>query len=201
MTYCVHCNTELPEGARYCFKCGKAVYQIQAGSPFRLPAKAGGLSRLRFMDVEPYREEQDAYKEDYLRNTASFVSVDPEAAALVVYGNASMQGENVSLRVDMNSSPQACLKRNVLYANITPRQVKGKTYYVALFPRIYFFTYGKEKADVTHASCELAGLPRRLSGVDIENKELITLYPGLVTEVDWSRIEYRGLYGDRDYKR
>lgn len=189
MIYCVHCNTELPEGARYCFKCGKAVYQIQAESPFRLPAKAGGLPRVRFMDLEPLREEQRSQDKEYLRNAANFVSVDPEAAALVVYGNGKMHGETFSVSTGYSSSPQISLKDSVLYATILPKQVNENTFYVAIFPRIYFFDrYDDRKADITHATCTLRRLRKGYSGGYLTEKEqVITLYPGLITEVDWSR--------------
>lgn len=95
------------------------------------------------------------------------------------------------------SSPEVELKENVLFANISPRQVQGKTYYVAPFPRIYFFTCDGKKADVTHASCRLEGLPiLGTSGIArVIEIEGVTFYPGLITEVDWSKYEYKGILG------
>lgn len=185
MTRCAECHTELPMGARYCVSCGKEVYQI----------KLRALGRIGHRELVPYREEWEDDDQEFVGITPSLVTPAPEAAALILYGNPTMKGESISLSIHTYSSPQVMLRQNVLYANVTPREVRGKTYYVALFPRIYFFTYGSEKADITHASCELAGLPRRLSGIRIEKKESVTLYPGLVTEVDWSRIGYKGVIG------
>lgn len=109
-----------------------------------------------------------------------------------------MQGETVSLSIDKRSSPEVELKENTLFANIIPRQVNGKTFYVAIFPRIYFFTWDAKKADITHATCDLEGLPRMGLSIPVTRRiEAVTLYPGLVTEVDWSRIEYKGMFGDR----
>lgn len=190
MSYCIYCNTELPEGARCYFSCGKAVNQIQLVS--KLPGKAGGgLSRLRLLDLEPYREEQRAQEKEYLRNATSFVTADPEAAALVVYGNREMKGETLSVSTGLSASPQVSLQDNDLYTTIMPRQAHGNTFYVAIFPRIYFFTrYEGRKADVTHATCTLKWLRRGYYGSYISKKEqVITLYPGLITEVDWSKEE------------
>jgi hypothetical protein len=142
-------------------------------------------------------EDWQDHNQEFLRITPSLVDVVPEAAALVVYGNASMQGETVSLTTDQYSSPQVELKYGVLFGNISPRQVKGRTYYVAIFPRVYFFTCDGKKADVTHASCGLTGLPRLGTQSILDKLEAVTLYPGLVTEVDWSREDYKGLFGDR----
>lgn len=193
MSWCVHCNKELPEGARYCVSCGKAVYEIQAPSPsWQLPVKAGGgFSHLRFMDLEPYREEQKAQEKEYLRNAASLVNVEPEAAALVVYGSEWMHGEKIELSVSIRASPQIDVKMSKFHALISPRHVNGRVFYVALFPRIYFFTYDGRKADITHATCELKGLFYKVRGISDYKTEEVTVYPGLITEVDWSRLERR----------
>src|SRR5512132_1966049 len=120
MSCCVHCDTELPTGARYCHNCGKAVYQIQVRSPsWRLPVETGSLSR-RFMDRELFREEQRGQEEEYLRNAENFVSVDPEAAALVLYGSEWMHGENIELSVGVRASPEADLKMSEFHATISP---------------------------------------------------------------------------------
>ena len=143
---------------------------------------------MRFMDLEPYREEQRAQEKEYLHNAANFVTVDPEAAALVVYGNREMHGESLSVSVGWLSSPEVDLKDSVLYATIIPRQVDGNTFYVAIFPRIYFFKRDDgRKANITHATCTLARLSRLGRGYRPKKEQVITLYPGLITEVDWSR--------------
>ena len=192
MRYCAHCNTKLPEGARYCHSCGKAVEQIQVWSPsWQLPAKPGGFPRLRFIDLEPIREGQRVQEEEYLRNAENFVSVDPEAAALVLYGSEWMHGEKIELSVGMRASPQVEVKLSEFHALISPRQVKGRTFYVALFPRIYFFTYDGRKADIAHATCELKGLNNRVKGLYGHKREEVTVYPGLITEVDWTRLPCR----------
>lgn len=102
-----------------------------------------------------------------------------------------MDGETIELSMGRSSSPQVELNLSKFHASICPRQVRGRTYHVALFPRIYFFTYDGKKADITHATCVLKGLFYKVRDISGDKTELVTLYPGLVTEVDWTRLEHR----------
>lgn len=163
---------------------------MQVWSPsWQLSVKTGTSPR-RFMDLEPYRVEQREQEKEYLRNAENFVSVDPEAAALVVYGNGGMQGESMTVSVGYWSSAQMHLKDNTLYASILPRQVERHTFYVAIFPRIYFFTTDGEKADISHATGQLKR-PNRRAGYCAQKEQEVTLYPGLITEVDWTKLPLR----------
>lgn len=107
MSDCVHCNTKLPEGARYCHSCGREVYQV----------KLRALGRIAQRELVRYGEERQDHDSEFVRITSSLVTAVPEAAALVLYGNASMQGETVSLSTDKRSSPEGELKENVLFAS------------------------------------------------------------------------------------
>lgn len=179
MTYCVDCQTELPEGARYCFKCGKAVGGIEQGRK-----RIGGGQLVPVMKEEPDSRE-------YVR-IRDVVSVSDDAAALVVYCHASQQGQTV--RVGLNPHSGVLSNRRVvletLHASVVARQVGGRTFYAAIFPRRMFFTYEGEKACITQAQCLVKGLGGFRGIKDhVEARQSITLYPGIITEVDWSTYE------------
>lgn len=179
MTYCIHCQTELPGEARYCFNCGKAVGQIEQG-----PVKRLGRSAL-----VPVMKEEPGSDREYVR-IRDVVKVSDDAAALVVYCHASQQGQTVSVGPERSATKHVSMEW--LYASVVARQVGGRTFYAAIFPRIYFSTDKGEKASITEADCLVKGLGG-FRGIKhfVEVTQNITLYPGVITEVDWSTVERR----------
>lgn len=105
---------------------------------------------------------------------AMYREVSTEFGALVVYATAEEKGKSIELLYDQ-----------FYYANVVERVIKGKTLYVAVFPRLREGKYGVERP--TNQKVEM--IEGKVTLIpDPQGRPYfawVNVFPGFVAEVDF----------------